>query len=140
MVQKTHLGIYAIILKNNHILLIKKSRGPYKDLLDLPGGRPEHGETTEQTLIREVKEETGIAVLDFCLFDNYNHCFTYNNGKEDVSFYHIGLIYLVKSFNDEYIGKILEGEDSEGIVWFDLKDNLEKLSPFARNTYLKLKG
>ena len=51
---KNHFGVYAIILKGNSILLIKKSRGPYKGKLDLPGGRQELGETHLETLIREV--------------------------------------------------------------------------------------
>lgn len=33
-----HLGVYGILIKNDKILLIKKGNGPYKGLLDLPGG------------------------------------------------------------------------------------------------------
>ena len=56
----THLGVYAIIRQNRKFLLIKKARGPYTGMFDLPGGKIEFGETPEQTLVREVAEETGL--------------------------------------------------------------------------------
>ena len=56
---KTHVGAYGIILKDNKIALIRKARGGYKGKLDLPGGGIEHTETPEETLKRELLEETG---------------------------------------------------------------------------------
>ena len=58
-----HLGIYGLVLKHNSILLVHKARGPYTGLLDLPGGKPLHGEPLDDALAREVNEETGIKML-----------------------------------------------------------------------------
>src|SRR3990170_4649119 len=44
------------------ILLIKRNTVPFKGYWALPGGRAEPGETVEQTVVREVKEETGLDV------------------------------------------------------------------------------
>jgi 8-oxo-dGTP diphosphatase len=44
------------------ILLIKRLTPPFIGYWALPGGRSEPGETAEQTVIREVKEETGLNV------------------------------------------------------------------------------
>ena len=56
----SHFGVYAAIFRNKQreILLIKKARGPYTGRWDLPGGSPEINELLEETLIREIKEET----------------------------------------------------------------------------------
>jgi len=44
------------------ILLIKRKTVPFKGYWALPGGRVDPGETVEQTIVREVKEETGLDV------------------------------------------------------------------------------
>lgn len=47
---------------DKRILLVKRRTVPFKGYWALPGGRVEAGETVEQTVIREVKEETGLDV------------------------------------------------------------------------------
>ncbi|MEM2081435.1 MAG: NUDIX hydrolase [Candidatus Bathyarchaeia archaeon] len=46
----------------NKILLIKRRTIPFRGFWALPGGRVDPGETVEQTIVREVKEETGLDV------------------------------------------------------------------------------
>lgn len=46
----------------NKILLIKRRTSPFKGYWALPGGRVDAGETVEQTVVREVREETGLEV------------------------------------------------------------------------------
>ncbi|MFZ5377007.1 MAG: NUDIX domain-containing protein [Patescibacteria group bacterium] len=50
-------AIYGVIVSDGKILL-----SPQWDGYDFPGGAIELGETNEQALIREVKEETGLLV------------------------------------------------------------------------------
>ena len=62
-------GSYGLVIKNDTILLIKKNGGPYDGKLDLPGGTIEFNERPQDTLKREMMEETGIEVESFILFD-----------------------------------------------------------------------
>ena len=47
---------------NNKILLIKRGTTVFRGYWALPCGKVEAGETFEETVIREVKEETGLVV------------------------------------------------------------------------------
>jgi len=64
-----HLGIKALIRnEEGKILLLKVNQAKFKnphpeDFWDIPGGRVLNGHTIEETLTREVEEETGITSL-----------------------------------------------------------------------------
>lgn len=53
------IGVRAIICKNGKLAMQKSKYGEYK----LPGGGSEKNETLEETLVREVLEETGLDVI-----------------------------------------------------------------------------
>lgn len=63
-----HLGIKALIRNQvGDVLLMQvnpaKLNGEHKDYWDLPGGRVQKGDSVEDTLKREVLEETGIVEI-----------------------------------------------------------------------------
>jgi 8-oxo-dGTP diphosphatase len=71
------------------ILLIKRNTRPFVGYWALPGGRVDSGETVEQTIVRECKEETGLdiaivrkigeyvekGVKDYVDYEYYPTCF-----------------------------------------------------------------
>lgn len=57
------LTVDAIIKTNDDkVVLVKRKNPPYKGWWALPGGIVEYGETVEEAVKREVKEETGLEV------------------------------------------------------------------------------
>ncbi len=59
----TALAADAVILdENNNILLIRRKKNPYQGYYALPGGKFDEGEFINETVIREVKEETGLNI------------------------------------------------------------------------------
>lgn len=58
----------ALVDADGRVLLAERPAGKsMAGLWEFPGGKVESGERPEQTLIRELKEELGIAVSEACL-------------------------------------------------------------------------
>lgn len=55
------IRVNGVLIEDNKILLVEQDVSQTRHWAH-PGGRPEYGETLEQGLIREVKEETGLVV------------------------------------------------------------------------------
>lgn len=58
-------AVVAVIMNGRQELLVcRRGKEPAKGTLDLPGGFSDCFETSEESVIREVKEETGLDVTD----------------------------------------------------------------------------
>ena len=88
----------------NKILLIKRNTKPFKGYWALPGGRMDPGETIEQTIVREVKEETGLDVAIMRKIGEYVE----KGLKDEVEYEYYPTCFLVKPVAGE-----LKKQDSE---------------------------
>lgn len=120
------IGIYGILIKNNHLLMIKKSRGPYKGKYDLPGGKIEENESLEQALEREFIEETGLKVeIGNFIASNESDEHYKNDRGEDREIYLIGSYYFVSTQFDN-IKENPDGQDSLGALFVPLNEVTEE--------------
>ncbi len=63
-------GVGAVITNSaGEVLLVRRGKPPRAGQWSIPGGRIEWGETVQQALLREVMEETGLAVRISRLID-----------------------------------------------------------------------
>lgn len=139
MIKTSHFGIYGIICKNGMLALIKKARGPYAGYLDLPGGKPEYGETPLETLAREIAEETGIWVKKAQLLDAMSTVVTYCEYGLEKQVHHTAILYYVTEYDDTVMIPVMESEDSLGAAYYALKElEYYTLSPFAQKIKLLL--
>src|SRR5690242_11523462 len=59
---RPYLAVSAAVFRDGRVLIVRRGRPPAHGLYALPGGGVELGETLEQAVIREVHEETGLAI------------------------------------------------------------------------------
>lgn len=89
--------IAAIILENDkgEILLYLRDNKPgipFPAYWDLIGGHVEEGETPEEALVREVKEELNIGLKDYTFYKKYE-CLT-GDAYENIKYIYTGKINL----------------------------------------------
>lgn len=72
---KTINVVAAIIKKDNEIFATQRGYGEFKGSWEFPGGKIEPGETPEEALVREIKEEldTEISVDKFITTVDYDY-------------------------------------------------------------------
>jgi 8-oxo-dGTP diphosphatase len=97
------------------ILLIKRNTIPFKGYWGLPGGRMDPGETVEQTVVREVKEETGLDVVAIQKIGEYVE----KGVKDGVEYEYYPTCFLVRTVGGEIKKQESEIQD---IQLFSLKE------------------
>ncbi len=88
----------------NKILLIKRKTKPFVGYWALPGGRMDPGEIIEQTIVREVKEETGLDVAIVCVVGEYVE----KGIKDDIDYEYYPTCFVVRILSGE-----IKKQDSE---------------------------
>ena len=106
MGKRIDIGVKALIFKEGKFLVMH-NKGIEENLWELPGGRMEFGETAEETLKREMIEETGLVVKPIKLLD------TWNLIREDYQI--TGIIYLCE-FEE---GEVRLSDEHDGFQWID---------------------
>jgi len=59
---RPYLAVSAAIFRDGRVLIVRRARPPANGLYTLPGGGVELGETLEEAVVREVREETALEI------------------------------------------------------------------------------
>lgn len=128
-IQSTRFGVYAVLKYKDKYVLIQKGKGPFKGRWDLPGGKTDFGETPEQTLKREITEETGLKLKSYKLITV--EAYTHESKKEE--FHHTGVIFKAEAKDIDKLKREPDGNDSFGAEIFSVKELKKlKLTPLAK--------
>lgn len=108
---KTVNVVAAIIIKDKKIFATQRGYGEFKDGWEFPGGKVEKGETPENAIVREIKEEldTVIEVIEY--FDTVEY---------DYPNFHLSM----KCYICTVVSGKLELLEHEAAKWLD-KDSLD---------------
>jgi O-acetyl-ADP-ribose deacetylase (regulator of RNase III)/ADP-ribose pyrophosphatase YjhB (NUDIX family) len=99
----------AIIELEDGIVIIERSNPPFG--WALPGGFVDYGESLEEAVKREAKEETGLDLTEI------KQLHTYSDPKRDPRFHTIGTVFIAKAK-----GKPKAGDDAAGLKIISVKD------------------
>jgi ADP-ribose pyrophosphatase YjhB (NUDIX family) len=106
------LGVGALIIDHQRILLVERGGEPLKGYWSLPGGAVETGERLENAMRREVHEETGLDVTVLCQLEIFERIMRDDEGQPE---YHYVLIdYLCRPAG----GELAAGDDAARAAWF----------------------
>lgn len=103
-----------MILSNSQrkILLVERAQAPKKGYWDLPGGFMEQGESAEEAIRREVKEELGVSLKNFSYLGSYPDRYRFRN-------IHYHTITSVFTGATLLTAKLVPADDVAGFRWFD---------------------
>ena len=105
------IGVGAVVICDGKILLEKRKNEPGKGKWSIPGGLVELGESVEQTVIREVREETGLEVEKPKHIDVVDNVVRDNNSE--IKYHFVIIDYFVKLKG----GTMKATSDAEELRW-----------------------
>jgi mutator protein MutT len=109
------VGVGAVILDGDRVLLIKRGNEPLKGEWSLPGGAVNVGETLETAVAREVLEETGLEVAVGPIVEVLDSIRRDADGRVE---YHFIIVDYKCSVR---LGTATAGSDAADLHWADLR-------------------
>lgn len=103
-----------IINSKGELLAVRRAKEPAKGTLDLPGGFIDNGETAEEGIRREVKEETGLDVTECNYLFSLPNIYPYAG----IDVHTLDMLFECK-VDENGIAKA--DDDAEEIVWIALE-------------------
>ena len=114
--------VAAIIRKDGKIFATQRGYGDFKDWWEFPGGKMEPGETREEALVREIREELSTEIKidkllrtvewDYPAFHLTLHCFMCRLASEEMH------------LNEHEAAKWVDGESIYSLKWLPADEDV----------------
>ena len=121
-------GVMALFVSNGKALLVRRKANEqkYPDRWILPSGHIEDGETSEDALVREMKEELGVTPVKYRLILSIRHT---DGGEHYHYLFHV----------NEWRGEVRNNSEIADFGWFSLEEVKKKDMPRAEEYIHKIK-
>ncbi|MGH7390749.1 MAG: NUDIX hydrolase [Candidatus Rokuibacteriota bacterium] len=110
------VGVGAVVLHGDRVLLVRRGRAPSVGRWTLPGGLVEVGETTREAIAREVAEECSCAIRVVDIAGIVERIVRDDAGR--VRYHYVLVDYLAYADSDA----IAAGSDADEAQWAPLGD------------------
>jgi 8-oxo-dGTP diphosphatase len=115
------VGVGAVIIEGDRVLLIRRGTPPLLGEWSLPGGVLECGETLREAVAREAREETGLVIETGEMLGVYERVIRDDGGQ--VRYHYVLIDFLCRQFS----GNLKAGSDAADVRWFT-RDELPALN------------
>jgi 8-oxo-dGTP diphosphatase len=115
------VGVGAIIIEGDRVLLVKRAHPPIQGQWSIPGGVLEVGEMVREAAVREAREETGLIVEPGELLGVYDRIL--RDPEKRVQYHYV----LIDFFCRHVGGELLAASDADEVRWFT-REELPDLS------------
>jgi 8-oxo-dGTP diphosphatase len=127
------VGVGAIIIEDDRVVLVKRGHAPLQGKWSIPGGVLEVGETLRKAAIREAYEETGLTIEPGELLGVFERVVPDEQGRMKYHYVLIDFLCWPKA------GQLAAGDDAEDVRWFR-RDELAALDLARETEEVILKG
>jgi 8-oxo-dGTP diphosphatase len=106
------VGVGAIIIEGDRVLLVKRAHPPIQGQWSIPGGVLEVGEMVREAAVREAHEETGLMVQPGELLGVYDRIL--RDPEQRVQYHYVLIDFLCRPVG----GELLAASDAAEVRWF----------------------
>ena len=106
------VGVGAIIIEGDRVVLVKRAHPPLQAEWSIPGGVLEIGELVREAAVREAREETGLTVEPGELLGVYDRVL--RNAEQRVQYHYVLIDFLCR----RVAGDLAAGSDAAEVRWF----------------------
>jgi ADP-ribose pyrophosphatase YjhB (NUDIX family) len=106
------IGVGAIIIENDRVVLVKRLHPPLQAQWSIPGGVLEVGELVREAAVREAHEETGLVVEPGELLGVYDRVL--RNPEKRVQYHYVLIDFLCRRI----AGDLAAASDAADVRWF----------------------
>lgn len=120
------LGVLAVVLRGDSVLLVRRANPPDAGLWGFPGGKVDWGETVEAAALRELAEETGVSADQGQIIASTD-AISHDEGGTVAFHYHLVAVQC-----HYRAGEPVAADDALEAAWVEIGQVLARQLPMSR--------